>query len=260
MLGNTREARSVKAADGTDIYFEAIGDRSAPAIFMGPHFYLSRFADDESFTDRWIEGLRDEFFVVLADYPRGIGRTRCPQGVSFSPDVAAEEYARIADAAGVNRFAWLGYSFGGAMGIQVACRTDRITALAIGGFPPLNAPYRLMVDSHRQMAHLRLPEGIDPEVILSAIGFYSPLVSWPERQELGQLVAPRMVFMGERDGVQSSELTGPLADILRASERELRMLGWQVAWLPGQDHRTALNPSASLPFVQKFFREVLLRR
>src|SRR6266404_1060720 len=109
-----RETHTAKACDGTEIYFETHGHRSNPAILMGPHFYPSRPPDDESFTDAWIDRLQQDFFLIVADYPRGIGRTGNPQGLAYSPDVAAQEYECIANAAGVDRFGWVGYSFGGA--------------------------------------------------------------------------------------------------------------------------------------------------
>ena len=70
----------------------------------------SRTEDDEVHSGPWIEALRREFFLIIADYPRGIGRTPAPQGLAFNPDVATEEYLRIADAAHVDRFGWFGYS------------------------------------------------------------------------------------------------------------------------------------------------------
>jgi hypothetical protein len=43
-----------------------------------------------------------------------------------------------ADAARADRFAWFGYSGGGVVGLQLASRTDRLTALICGGWPPLD--------------------------------------------------------------------------------------------------------------------------
>ena len=246
---------SAKAADGTAIYFETHGQRSKPAIFMGPHFYSGRTKHDDSFTDVWIQGLQQDFFLIVADYPRGMGRTAHPQGSAFSPDIAAEEYKRIADAAGVSRFGWLGYSFGGAMGVQVACRTNRVAALAVGGFPPLNAPFQQMMEVSTKIANAPppLPKSLkswDPGILWSAVGFYTPLTHWPERQEISKLTMPRMVFMGDHDAPE-------LAGNLRAVEDELRTLGWQINWLEGQDHAGAMKPAVSLPVVRKFFRETL---
>src|SRR6185437_5414305 len=142
------------------------------------------------------EALGQEFFLILADYPRGIGRTQRAQGRSYTPEAAVEEYECMATAAGVERFAWLGYSFGGAMGIQLACRSRRLSALAIGGFPPLNAPYRELLELARRIADTppALPAHVGTGVLRSAVGFYQSLLSWPERAAVGRLRLPRLVF------------------------------------------------------------------
>jgi pimeloyl-ACP methyl ester carboxylesterase len=256
------DSRFAKAADGTEIYFQSHGEQTKPAVFMGPHFYPSRSGDAGSFTRAWIERLRVDFFVIAADYPRGIGRTGNPQGLHFNADVAAEEYGRIADAAGVERFGWVGYSFGGALGVQIACRTGRVTALAVGGFPPLSAPFKLMTDISIRSAECPgvLPPFIDLGVLWSAVGFYKSLIGWPQRQEIPRLTMPRMIFMGDNDSAQGATETIPLAEILRTCEGDLRALGWGVSWLAGQDHESALQPTIALPIVHQFLREALLSR
>lgn len=256
----TPAKHTARAADGTEIHFEIYGDRSRPAILLGPHFYCTRSEDDDSYTDLWIGSLQRDFFLINADYPRGTGQTGNPQGFDFTPTIAAQEYECIADAAGVKRFGWLGYSFGGAMGVQVACRTGRVSALAVGGFPPLNAPFQLMADNHRKLIEQPrpLPASINPGVIRSALGFYTTLTRWPERQEISKLTMPRLVFMGDQDGAADSADIGHLADDLRAVEGDLRTLGWQIAWLKGQDHMTTLRPEVSVALVQRFFRNALL--
>jgi pimeloyl-ACP methyl ester carboxylesterase len=252
------EKHIAKALDGAEIHFETYGDRSKPAILMGPHFYVSRSADDEFSTDRWIEALQPDFFLIMADYPRGIGRTGHPQRLAYTPDLAAREYELIADSAGVGRFGWLGYSFGAAMGVQVACRSARVTGLAAGGFPPLNAPFQELVEIHREWTQAgQLPDLIDPGVIESAIAFYQSLISWPERDEIPKLTMPKLVFMGDADGTSGEPGTLPLAHILRTVENELRALGWRIEWLKSHDHMSAIQPDASLSLVREFFLESL---
>jgi|SRR5579859_6293922 len=254
------QSRTATAPDGTEIYFETQGDHARPAIFLGPHFYATRAADDDARTDSWIDRLRHDFYLIVADYPRGLGRTPHPQGLAYTPDLAAQEYGCIADAAGVDHFGWVGYSFGGAMGVQVACRTGRVTALAVGGFPPLNAPFQLMIDIASQMVKEPppLPKFVDPGVLNSTLAFYTPLATWSERREIAKLTIPRLAFMGDQDGAQESSQSGPLADNLRCVEDELRALGWQISWLQGHDHTSAQRPEVSLPVVHRFLREALL--
>jgi pimeloyl-ACP methyl ester carboxylesterase len=247
------------APDGTEISFTTHGSRSNPAIFMGPHFFMTRSADDPSHTDLWIDRLSSEFFLITADYPRGIGRTGNPQGLSHTPAVAAKECEYIADTAGIDCFGWLGYSFGGALGIQVACRTSRVAALVVGGFPPLNAPYQLLLDVSTSLAQdpPPLPEFRHPGILLATVGFYAPLVSWPERQEVSKLTMPRLAFMGDQDCSQGSLQPIPLADCLRAAADELLQLGWCVSWLKGHDHQSAVHPDVASATVCDFFRKAL---
>lgn len=252
--------KSLTVSDGTEIWFATYGDPSAPAILLGPHFYPDYGRTEGDDTSLWIDGLKDEFYLILADYPRGFGRTGNPLGLEFTPDVAAEEYDRIAEAAGALRYGWIGYSYGGAMGVQQACRSERVTALAVGGFPPLNAPYREMIEITRQVAETYpATAGLNPKVLLSAVGFYSPLAEWPERSEVAKLAIPRMTFMGAEDvGVPAHGVDIPLADRVRAVEVELKTGGWQVEWLMGADHLGAIQAAISLPVVRDFFRAALL--
>jgi pimeloyl-ACP methyl ester carboxylesterase len=256
---NTQQGQ-VNAADGTAILFETHGSRTSPAVFLGPHFYRTRERRDESCTVSWIEALESEFFLIIADYPRGIGSTGNPQRLSYSAEVAAREYELIADAAGVHRFAWVGYSFGGAIGVQLACRTDRVSALAIGGFPPLNAPFKRVAQLAREMALTPppVPESWDVGVLWSTVAFYESLLSWPERAAVAALKMPRLVYMGEFDDGLGPRGEIPLARNLHLVEDELRSLAWQVVWLAGLDHLTALQPTYSLRYVHQFLRGALL--
>ena len=73
--------------------------------------------------------------------------TRRPD--TLTPDALAADALAIADAAGAATFAWYGYSWLALTGLQVALRTDRLWALAMGGYPPLDGPYAAMLDVTR---------------------------------------------------------------------------------------------------------------
>lgn len=257
---------TAKSFDGTPLHFEIIGDPQRPCIFLGPHFYasyrLTGIQELEDPTPSWIDGLKADFRLLLADYPRGIGQTPNALGLDYSPEIAVEEVCRIADAAGAGRFGWVGYSFGAALGVQLACRRpERVAALACGGFPPLNAPFERMLEITTDMAKNPLPGWPQDQenMLYQSVGFYRPLPSWPEREEVAKLQMPRMAFMGTEDrgdGLPEQYMT-PLADPLRAAEPELLELGWEIAWLEGMNHLGAIAPSASLPLVRSFFRKAL---
>lgn len=243
----------VEALDGTPLAFETYGDPGRPAVFLGPHFYATNLI--AGVTSPWIDGLRDDFHLILADYPRGLGQTGNPVGMRQTPEFLVEEYGRIADAAGAARFGWVGYSFGGAVGVQLAARTGRVKALAVGGFPPLKAPFALMRDISRDIA-LNPPPGHEAmaELHWASVGFYESLIGWHEAEAIASLTMPRLVFIGTEDRAQGlpPPWDAPLAETVRRNEARLAELGWEVAWLSGADHMGAVLPDVSLGPVREF--------
>ena len=238
--------------DNTPIYYETYGDKSLPAVFLGPHFYASAgklMAEANGIEDpsaKWIDGLAENFYLILADLPRGMGKTGKPLGMAYTPDVVVADFCSVLDAAGVDRAAWVGYSYGGAVGVQMACRSDRLWAVCVGGFPPLHAPFELMVEITSFMAE-NPPAGfdVDEDLLWSSTGFYKPLVGWNEIEQLSSLSIPRMAFMGTDDrgqGLDAGGISGgaPLAENLGQAESQLKELGWQIDWIEGGDHLTTI--------------------
>ena len=70
----------------------------------------------------------------------------------FTADGVCADILAIADAAGVERFAWCGFSWGAVVGLQLATRTDRLSALICGGWP------RSAVSTEKLSRSLRLPQ------------------------------------------------------------------------------------------------------
>ena len=99
-------------------------------------------------------GLADAGFrVIAADYERHLAQH--PKPGTLTAAGAAADLLAVADAAGAARFAYYGYSWLALAGLQFAIRTDRLSALAMGGFPPLGGPYR--GDARRHPGHA--PDG-----------------------------------------------------------------------------------------------------
>ena len=94
-----------------------------------------------------IDGLASRYRVIAADYEGH--RMANPAPDTLTPDALAADVLAIADAAGAGTFAWYGYSWLALTGLQVALRTDRLWALAMGGYPPLDGPYAAMLDVTR---------------------------------------------------------------------------------------------------------------
>ena len=83
------------------------------------------------------------FRVVTADYEGHL--VQHPKPTTLTAAAVAADLLAIADAAGADRFAYYGYSWLALAGLQLALRTDRLTALAMGGYPPLGGPYAAML-------------------------------------------------------------------------------------------------------------------
>jgi pimeloyl-ACP methyl ester carboxylesterase len=135
--------------------------------------------------DGYLDRLSDRYRVLRVDYP-SIGGSRDIAPEALTADRVCADLLAVASAAGFDRFAYWGYSWGAAVGLQLAARTDRLTALVLGGWPPLGAPY----DGILQATRLKQP---DPEpsslkVLRSKAQyrqwetFYVSLQGWPEAE------------------------------------------------------------------------------
>ncbi|GII20020.1 alpha/beta fold hydrolase [Planomonospora parontospora] len=108
-----------------------------------------------------VEGLGDVFRVVAFDYEGHV--MAAPKPGTLTPDAVAADLLAVADAAGADRFAYYGYSWLALSGLQLAVRTDRLWALAMGGFPPLDGPYAEMLKVTEATHELAVAAGAPPE-------------------------------------------------------------------------------------------------
>lgn len=90
-----------------------------------------------------IDGLSNQFRVVAFDYEGHL--MKIPQPDTLTPNNIASDLLAVADAANGRQFAYYGYSWLALSGMQLAIRTDRLTALIMGGFPPIGGPYKEML-------------------------------------------------------------------------------------------------------------------
>jgi len=199
--------------------------------------------------------------VISADYEAH--RAAHPAEKTLTAEAVAHDLLAIADAAGAGRFAYYGYSWLALAGLQLAIRTDRLTGLAMGGFPPLGGPYAAMLavtrSAHRQATEnaLRPPASADvtpgdwespevtarPEMTGQYVTLYESLEGFDESAVA--LTIPRFAFAGADDVIQyPAKWDHARVDIgpaLAAHRRELEADGWQVAVLPGKDHMSAMH-------------------
>ncbi|HEY3523755.1 MAG TPA: hypothetical protein VGK63_08625, partial [Candidatus Limnocylindrales bacterium] len=104
---------------------------------------MRQWGADPALGRHLIDGLGDLARVVAFDY-----EAEClsrPKPSTLTPANLVADILAVADATDTPRFAWYGYSWLGVAGLQLAVGTDRVTGLAIGGWPPIDAPYAEML-------------------------------------------------------------------------------------------------------------------
>jgi pimeloyl-ACP methyl ester carboxylesterase len=223
-------------------------------------------------------GLADAgFAVVTADYEGHLARH--PKAHTLTADAVAADLLSIADAAGVGRFAYYGYSWLALSGLQLAVRTDRLTALVMGGYPPLGGPYPQMLSVTRA-AHRMAMESQDrppaepveaepgdwdsaevsvpPDQTQQYVTLYESLVDFDERAALKNLGMPRLAFAGENDaiayGPKWDNVVVEMAEPLRRHRAELAELGWTVELLADADHMSGMHASRLLPLLTRWLK------
>jgi len=169
------------------------------------------------------------------------------------PPMPAEEHTadrvcgailESADAAGVERFAYYGYSFGAVMGLQLASRTNRLTALICGGWPPLDGPYSAAL----AVTEARASRG---EASYGRT-FYRSIRDWQEREAVTRLTVPRMAFAGAEDQFVAEGNPVRIGPTLAAHRDELERLGWRVELVDGFRHDLGAHPEVIVPLVRRF--------
>nr|WP_242454496.1 alpha/beta hydrolase [Bailinhaonella thermotolerans] len=140
----------MKTHDGSVLEAEVLG--SGPALLLpvspkpaeGPQAEeMRKWGMDPALGRTLMDGLSDAFRVVAFDYEGHV--MAHPKPGTLTPANVAADFLAVADAVGAERFAYYGYSWLALSGLQLAIRTDRLSALAMGGFPPLGGPYAEML-------------------------------------------------------------------------------------------------------------------
>jgi pimeloyl-ACP methyl ester carboxylesterase len=211
--------------------------------------------------------------VVSADYEGHL--TAHPKPATLTADALAADLLAIADAAGADRFGYYGYSWLALAGLQLAIRTERLTGLVMGGYPPLGGPYEAMLTvtraSHRESLATAeappepvqvepgdwdgAPSTQSPELVGQFVTLYESLAGFDERAALARLQMPRLAFAGVDDvivyGPRWDDAVVSIGPALAANADELRRLGWTVELVPG-DHLSAMHAVRVLPLLTEW--------
>ncbi len=207
-----------------------------------------------------MDRLTDRYRVLLVDYP-SIGASRDLAPHELTADRVCADLLGVADAAGFDRFAYWGYSWSGAVGLQLASRTERLSALVIGGWPPLDGPYGAILNAARKK--LPQPEASSLKVLRNPaqyaqwIHYYESMLGWPERDSVSRLKVPRMVFFGSEGDLVEAGIPVAIASLIRRNRATLEAQGWTVHEVPGQGHAGALLPDLAVPPVRAFLDAAL---
>ena len=158
--------------------------------------------------------------MVTADYEGHL--TEHPKPHTLTADAVAYDLLAIADAAGLDRFAYYGYSSLALSGLQLALRSNRLGALAMGGYPPLGGPYAAMLAVTRTAHRMALdaqdqprapvaevmpgdwdsvPFDRTPDQTQQYVTLYESLDGFDDRAVHIGLRIPRFAFAGANDNI-----------------------------------------------------------
>jgi pimeloyl-ACP methyl ester carboxylesterase len=244
---------------------------------------MRRWGADPALGRSLIDGLSDAFRVVAFDYEGHV--LQVPKPDTLTPANVASDLLAVGDAAGADRFAYYGYSWLALAGLQLAIRTDRLTALVMGGFPPLGGPYEQMLrvttathelaSSEGSSAATSQPSADSPdeldwsqvEVSLTEpqtrqfVTLYQALQDFDDRAAQARISCPRLCFVGSADEISYDERWGgvhvSLADPVVNRRAELEALGWQVRVLDALDHMQAMQAVNVLPILRPWLSATL---
>lgn len=270
--------------DGTAIPARIQGD--GPALLLpvslAPHTAaeaetLRQWGGDPDLGPNLINGLVLTNRVIAVDYEAHRMANPAPQ--TLTPENVAGDFLAIADAAGGRRFAYYGYSWLALSGLQLALRTDRLRALAMGGFPPREGPYRSMLAVTRTAHAMSAksagePAGPVPEpepgdwdsVSVRTTGaqtqqfvtLYEALQDFDDSAAVLPRDLPKLAFAGAEDQIDYKPVWGgvqvAIGEPLARHQRALTKAGWDVRVLPGLDHLGAMHSAVVLPILADWLR------
>ena len=247
------------AHNGDAIYVEVHGAGPAVILFNANPRPPEHPARDQllALRDEMIAHLADRFTVVLPAYPE------TPKIGTLTPAAVTHDLLAIADEAGADTFGFWGHSWGAVIGLQLAIASDRVTALALSGFPPIDGPYRAMLDSVRALSGQGYIDGLDVPAEIQAeyrqfVTYYEGLQDFDDRGAQAALTVPRLYFVGSDDVLPlGREVITRFGVTARHQRPELERLGWDVQIVPGHDHTSLINAGAIVPVLSPFFERTL---
>lgn len=269
-----------KLHDGSTI--EIVVDGSGPTLLLpvNPHpvegaqaEQMLKYGVDPALGESLMKGLRDAFRVVAFDYEEQC--LRIPKPDTLTPANLVIDLLSVADAVGADQFAYYGYSWLALSGLQLAIRTNRLSALIMGGFPPLGGPYREMLRvttaTHEMVDAAQSSQAADEDewsnISLSKdqtqqfVTLYQALQGFDDQAAQAQIACPRLCFVGSADEIEYGKRWGDvkvsLADPIVRGQAQLEDLGWDVRVLNGLNHIQAMQATQVVPIIHAWLTSKL---
>ena len=234
---------------------------------------MRQYGTDPALGQSLIKGLSDAFRVVAFDYEGQCFRTPKPE--TLTPANVVSDFLAVADAAGADRFSYYGYSWLAMVGLQLAIRTDRLSALIMGGFPPLNGPYeemlRVTTVAYEMAGAAQTLQAADADEWSTAslskdqtkqfVTLYQALQEFDDQAAQARITCPRLCFVGSADEIQYGENWGnvfvSLAGPIVQGQAQLTDRGWDVRVLDGLDHMQAMQAKQVVPILRSWLTTTL---
>ncbi|QBD75699.1 alpha/beta hydrolase [Ktedonosporobacter rubrisoli] len=266
--------------DGSSIEIEVHGSGPTLLLPVNPQPVTGAQAEamqqwgvDPALGHSLIKGLSDTYRVIAFDYEGQCFRT--PKPDTLTPANVASDFLAVADAVGAECFAYYGYSWLALIGLQLAIRTERLSALIMGGFPPLGGPYeemlRVTTATYEIASGVRAVPSAEESAWSGAVPsedqtrqfvtLYQALQGFDDRAAQAQITCPRLCFVGSADENKYDEHWGnvlvSLAGPIVRRKAELQELGWAVRILDGLDHTQAMQAKQVVPILRSWLASQL---
>ena len=139
----------------------------------------------------------------------------------FDPNRVCADVVAVATAAGAERCALVRLLVGGGVvGLQLAARTDRLSALICGGWPPIGASYRDMTAVSEWLA--QRAGAAEAQLMVT---FYRALNEWRDRETVSKFTCPRMAFAGSDNMIATAGYTTRIGPLVAERRTHLERLG-----------------------------------
>lgn len=244
------------------VYYEVHGEGQAVMIglpLMASHGEIFGEAMMPLF-EGYLAPLKDRHALILIDYP-SIGKSRDIAPEDLTADRVCSDLLSVATAAGHERFTYWGYSWSGAVGLQLASRTDRLSALVIGGWPPLGGPYANILEAaRRKIGNVEAGSRVilrNDDQYRQWSAYYQSMIGWDEAASVAAIRCPRLGYFGGDGDLVEAGLPVNIASAFRANRARLEELGWEIEEFPRRGHDLCMDAALVVPRVAAFLDRTL---